>query len=132
MAKTTSNPVLSRNDIFTREVGFHDAPSSALSTEVPLTQTAPTGVGAPPLVGVPTMTINDVVVKTALLFVVGAVGVAIAWATGFQYGITIVAALVGFGLAMANIFMRRVSPPLVMAYALAEGVFLGGISSWYQ
>ena len=32
------------------------------------------------------MTINDVVVKTFLLFVVGAVGVGIAWSTGYTSG----------------------------------------------
>src|SRR6478609_10276641 len=104
MAKTTSNPVLSRNDIFTREVGFHDAPAAAGATEVPLTQTQPVGAGAPPLVDGPTMTINDVVVKTMILFVVGAVGVAISWSSGFNMALTWVAAFVGFGLAMANIF----------------------------
>src|SRR6478609_3230971 len=106
MAKTTSNPVLSRNDIFTREVGFHDAPAAATGTEVPLTQTQPVGAGAPPRVEGPTMTINDVVMKTMILFVIGAVGVAISWASGYNVALTWIAALVGFALAMVNIFMR--------------------------
>ena len=43
-----------------------------------------------------------------------------------------VAMLVGLGLGFANALKRSVSPALVMLYALAEGVFLGGISSWYN
>ena len=129
MRRETSNPVLSRSDVFTREgtVGFHDAPAG--SAEVPVT--AGQYQGAPPETGV-AMTINDVVVKTFLLFVVGAVGVAISYASGYNYGLTIGAALVGFGLAMVNIFKKQVSPPLVMAYALCQGVFLAGISAMYQ
>ena len=42
------------------------------------------------------------------------------------------AGLVGFGLAMVNIFKKQVSPPLVMAYAAAQGVFLGAISASYE
>jgi uncharacterized YccA/Bax inhibitor family protein len=42
------------------------------------------------------------------------------------------AALVGFGLAMVNIFKKQVSPALVLAYAGVEGIFLGGISRWYD
>jgi uncharacterized YccA/Bax inhibitor family protein len=33
---------------------------------------------------------------------------------------------------MVNIFKKQVSPPLVMAYAAAQGVFLGAISASYE
>jgi len=142
MRNTTNNPVLSRDDVFTRNgyASFHAPGAGAGATEVPLTQppvgapptqAKPIAADLPPYTG-PTMAINDVIVKTFLLFVVGSVGVAAAWSTGFQTGITLVAALVGFGLAMVNVFKRQVSPPLVMLYAFVEGVFLGGISAWYQ
>jgi len=133
--RTTSNPVLSRPDIFTREgtVGFHDAPAAhqhaPSQQDVPVT--APAGAGTPTVPGV-AMTINDVVVKTALLFVVGAVGVAISWASGYNLALTWGAMIVGFVIAMVNIFKRQVSPPLVMLYALCEGVFLAGVSAMYQ
>ena len=37
-------------------------------------------------------------------------------------------ALIGFVLALVNIFKKQPSPPLVIAYAVAEGIFLGGLS----
>ena len=35
-------------------------------------------------------------------------------------------------LALVNIFKKEPSPALVLAYAAAEGVFVGGISAWYE
>ena len=37
-------------------------------------------------------------------------------------------AFVGFGLAMVNSFKRVVSPPLVLAYAAFQGIFVGAFS----
>ncbi|MGL4339599.1 MAG: Bax inhibitor-1/YccA family protein [Rhodoglobus sp.] len=37
-------------------------------------------------------------------------------------------ALVGFVLALVNIFKKQPSPGLVIAYAVAEGIFVGGLS----
>ena len=45
------------------------------------------------------------------------------------------AALIGFVLSMVIIFKRMISPPLIIAYAVVEGVFLGAITGvfnqWY-
>ena len=38
----------------------------------------------------------------------------------------------GLGVGLVNSFMKRVSPPLVMLYAVLQGVMLGGISNWYS
>ncbi|MFN2496418.1 MAG: Bax inhibitor-1/YccA family protein [Pseudonocardiaceae bacterium] len=87
---------------------------------------APGYYGAPPAVERP-MTIDDVVTKTgitlAVLMLVGA-------ATYFSglWALALPAALVGFVLALVIIFKKMVSPPLIIAYAAVEGVFLGGIS----
>ena len=43
-------------------------------------------------------------------------------------GLYLVGALVGFALGMVNIFKRRVSPPLILAYSGFEGLALGAIS----
>src|SRR6478736_8543577 len=113
-SRTTSNPVLSRSDIFTRggtAVGFHDAPTA---------QEVPTGTQPAPIETYydgPTMTINDVVVKTFILFLVGAVGVAISWSSGYNMALTFGALIVGTILAFVNILKKKVSPGLVMAYA---------------
>lgn len=79
------------------------------------------------------MTIHDVIMKTSLNFGILFIGALFGWftATSMPY-IWIVAALAGFGVAMVNVFKREISPPLVMIYALLEGVALGGISYFYQ
>src|SRR5215207_2264114 len=73
------------------------------------------------------MTLDDVVMKTAAtLGVVVATG-AVAWI--FELGgLAIVGALVGFVLALVIAFKQSTNPALVLSYAAAEGLFLGGIS----
>lgn len=77
------------------------------------------------------MTIDDVVTKTgislALLMVTGAV----TWIFDL-YALALPAALIGFVLAMVIVFKKTVSPPLILAYAAVEGVFLGAISKWFE
>ena len=81
---------------------------------------------APPTLGRP-MTIDDVVTKTGITL---AVLVATGAATYFSglWGLALPAALIGFVLALVIVFKKMVSPPLILAYAAVEGVFLGGIS----
>ncbi|MFN8076736.1 MAG: Bax inhibitor-1/YccA family protein [Kineosporiaceae bacterium] len=80
------------------------------------------------------MTLDDVVVRTALVFgvLVLAAGATYTLLEPDQLGIALIAALVGFGLAMVNSFKREPSPPLILAYAAVEGVFVGGISLAYE
>lgn len=78
------------------------------------------------------MTMDDVVVRTSLLLGIVLVAGAFAWVANAGPGLVIGAALAGFALALVNIFKRQVSPPLVLAYAACEGVFLGAISHAYN
>ena len=79
------------------------------------------------------MTLNDVIVKTGICFVFLLAGAVVGWQTAFSAPwLFVVAMLVGFGLGLANAFKKRVSPPLVLAYALVQGVFLGAISNWFN
>ena len=78
------------------------------------------------------LTMDDVVVKTGLLLGIVVITGAAAWLANAPQGLVFGAALVGFGLAMVNIFKRQVVPALVLAYAACEGVFLGGISKVYN
>ena len=78
------------------------------------------------------LSMDDVVVKTGLLFAIVVVGGALSWTLGAPPGVVALAGIAGFALAMVNIFKRRVSPALVMAYAACEGVFLGAISHAYD
>jgi uncharacterized YccA/Bax inhibitor family protein len=78
------------------------------------------------------MTLNDVIVKTGISFVVLLVGAVFGWLTADTMPwLAWVALFVGLGLGLANAFKKQVSPPLVLLYALVQGVFLGAISQWY-
>jgi uncharacterized YccA/Bax inhibitor family protein len=74
------------------------------------------------------MTIDDVVARTGLLLVIAITAGTLSWAADVGFGLAIVAALVGFGLGMVNSFKKVPSPPLIMLYAAAQGVFLGAFS----
>jgi uncharacterized YccA/Bax inhibitor family protein len=85
------------------------------------------------------MTIDSVVQKTGLTLGVVVLVAAATWfltpdlnaspeALGGLYALGLVGALVGFALAMVNSFKKVVSPALVLAYSVAEGVFIGAFS----
>lgn len=91
------------------------------------------------------MTIDSVVQKTGLTIGVVVVAATATWMltgdfvsgqteaeqqaiAGNLYLLSMVGAFVGFGLAMVNSFKRVVSPPLVLAYAAFQGMFVGAFS----
>lgn len=118
----SNNPVFARSEPLrnaSQGVGFHHAP-------------APSAEDVAAIYGTPQrMTMDDVVVKTGILLAI-VVGVgAFSWAF-LPPGIALLGALVGFVLAMVNTFKKSVSPGLVMAYAVAQGAFLGAISRLYE
>lgn len=71
------------------------------------------------------MTMDDVVMRTAMTL--GAV-IAFAVVGWFVPALAIPGAIVGFVLGLVNAFKREPSPVLIMIYAAAEGLFLGGLS----
>jgi len=74
------------------------------------------------------MTLDDVIVKTAITLGVVVAAAAVAWWRIPDTLVTpafLAGALVAFAIAMVLSFSRKVSPALVMVYAAAEGVFLG-------
>lgn len=118
----SNNPVFSRSEPLraaSQGVGFHTP--------------APSAEDVAAIYGTPQrMTMDDVVIKTGILLAI-VVGVgAASWYLQVPIGIALLAGLVGFVLAMVNIFKKQVSPGLVMAYAAAQGVFLGVISASYE
>lgn len=81
------------------------------------------------------LTYDEVVVKSGLVLgtiagVALLTGILTAANQSAQMAVWTIGALVGFVLAMVNVFKKQVSPALVMAYAVFEGLFLGGISGW--
>lgn len=77
------------------------------------------------------LTLDDVVAKTAT--VLGVAIVAGGLTAYFQaYALMIPALIVGLVLAMVVIFKRSTNPALILSYAAAEGVLLGGLSGWFN
>jgi uncharacterized YccA/Bax inhibitor family protein len=98
-----------------------------------LKQGAPTAAQVQEIYSTPQrLTMDDIVMKTGLLLGIILVTGAAAWIADVGPGLVFGSALIGFGLAMVNIFKRQISPPLVLAYAAFEGVFLGAISHAYN
>ncbi|MDF2045351.1 MULTISPECIES: Bax inhibitor-1/YccA family protein [Microbacterium] len=88
------------------------------------------------------MTIEDTVFKTLALFGVLVVGAVVGWIWSMA-GVSvanpspsaapmIVGGLVGFVLAMVAIFKKKPSVPVFLAYAAFEGLFVGGISAFFE
>lgn len=109
-----ANPALSNNPAF-RNNSTVSATQLEELYERPAASPADTG----------RMTYEDTAVKTVVLFAVLLATSAVGW---FVPALAIVGALVGFALAMVNTFKREPSVPLIVLYAAAEGLFVGGIS----
>jgi uncharacterized YccA/Bax inhibitor family protein len=78
------------------------------------------------------MTLDDVLVKTGISIAVLIPMAALGWMLmPSNPWVVWVAALAGLGLGLGNTFKKAVSPPLILAYAAAQGIFLGGISWFY-
>ncbi|MFI9806235.1 Bax inhibitor-1/YccA family protein [Streptomyces sp. NPDC052301] len=144
----SSNPVFSRRG-FSRDngyAGFNTAPQAGYAgnpyAQNPYAQNpyAQQGVqyGAPPQAPATTdrMTMDDVVVRSALTLGTVAVGAVLAWAllpvSTTSYGLAVGSALIAFVLAMVQSFKRTPVPALILGYAAFEGVFLGVISEMYN
>jgi uncharacterized YccA/Bax inhibitor family protein len=153
----SSNPVFSRRG-FSRDngyAGFNTAPQAggaAVGTQGnpyaqqggnpyatnPYAQQAPQQYGAPPQAPVRTggMTMDDVVVRSAMTLGTVVVGAVLAWAllpvSPTSYGLAIGAALIAMVFALIQSFKRKAAPALILTYAAFEGVFLGVISEMFN
>jgi len=80
------------------------------------------------------LTIDDVVMKTIGLFTIVLIFGAVGWQLSPSYGIGIwgvgLVGILGLGIAIA--FKKTVSVPLILAYAVFEGLFVGAISESYS
>jgi uncharacterized YccA/Bax inhibitor family protein len=123
----------SRNPVLNREFGqrqyatFHDAPPSNQTLQ---DMYDGPGRGA---VDSRAMTLDDVVVKTGILFTILVAAAVAGWYVVQQApAFVFVAAIAAFVLGLVVSVRRTTSPPLIMLYAALEGFFLGGISWWSQ
>lgn len=74
------------------------------------------------------LTYDDVIIKTGGLLALLVVVAAATYTIEPLRNLWFIGAIVGFVLALVNSFKRTPSPALITLYAVAEGVFLGGIS----
>jgi uncharacterized YccA/Bax inhibitor family protein len=121
----SNNPVFNRSEAFTAH-GTSTAAAGMTAAELQDLYDQPSAT--PVQTG--RMTYDDVVMKTGAVFALVLVGAAIGWFV--VPGVWFVAMLVGFGLGLVNAFKKEPSPPLILAYGLVQGVFLGGISLWFN
>ncbi len=144
------NPIFSRLDqqtegssgfAYAEGVAAYDQAGRSAPTQAPVQPGAqqPFGSAPPAPAGRPTgsvyepvtdrMTIDDVIVRAGMAIAVlipGAlIGYTLAESMPWLY---LGAMFVGLGLGLVNAFKRAVSPPLILAYAFVQGIFLGGIS----
>jgi uncharacterized YccA/Bax inhibitor family protein len=133
----------SNNPVFARSEEFNRASSNAYpGYGDTVTDPSQWGTGTPGQVDERRMTVDSVVQKTAIsIALVFAAAFATWWYVGdvssnadlTQVGML---AMLGAGgaflLSLVNSFKRLISPALVMAFALAEGVALGAISKLFE
>jgi len=148
----TNNPVLSRYE-------KADAPGFAYtegrtafaqaSGEAPTATPAPTRPTTQPVGTPPTgddaqfqtitaggglrVTLNDVIVKSAIMFGLVVAFAFVGWnLIGAAPGLLLPIFIVAIALAFVNALKKSVSPALMLIFAVAEGLMLGGISTWYN
>jgi uncharacterized YccA/Bax inhibitor family protein len=80
------------------------------------------------------MTMDDVVTKTGVAFLVTVLAAAATWALPVSTGLAIAfpAMFVGLILGLVISFKQIANPAATLAYAAVEGVFLGGISEIFN
>jgi uncharacterized YccA/Bax inhibitor family protein len=136
----------SSNPVFTRSEGFNGRGGS-VATSPSEWKVDLDGAGSSPTHterGAGRMTIDTVVEKTAISLGLVIATAAVAWfligdlndadpskadaAFGLAASLAIGGALLGLVLSLVNSFKKVVSPPLVMAYAVVEGAFVGAFS----
>ncbi|MDQ1586825.1 MAG: hypothetical protein QOH80_2190 [Actinomycetota bacterium] len=122
------NPVFNNSKVFSRQgyAGFTEAPPAS-------PQELQDMYNAPSATGLQTgrMTIDDVVVKTGLMF---AVLLPLAVVNYFLQSplLTFGGVVVGLVLGLVVSFKQSTNAGLILAYAAAEGLFLGGISRAFE
>jgi uncharacterized YccA/Bax inhibitor family protein len=127
----SSNPAFTNSPAFSNRRGAVDAYlNQSAATQTVDAQQLDTMYGRPSATPVDTdrMSYEDTIMKTAISFGILLVGAVVGWIIPI---LALPAALIGFVLAMVNIFKKKPSPGLILTYAAVEGVFVGGISQLF-
>ncbi len=140
----SSNPILTRQQAFAPaeprgyNQGYSQGGLGQPGQQFPGYQPGQAPYGMPPQE--PTkaegrMTMDDVILKTAILFAVMMVTGAATFfllPPSLLYPVIIISALAGFVTSFVVAMRRKVSPALVIPFAILEGFFVGGMSRIFE
>jgi uncharacterized YccA/Bax inhibitor family protein len=124
----TSNPVFSNSAPF--KAGGNAAVDASLSSQqLEEMYASPSATSTQ----MRRMTLDDVVMRTGIMFVVLLATAVIGWqiASSMMW-VPFVAAVVALVIGLVISFKQSTNPALILSYAAVEGIFVGGISKWYQ
>lgn len=135
-----SNPALSNNPALNGKTlsadelrRIYDQPAAQTQRpgiDVPASEASYGGVQHPPVApSDKPMTYENTISKTILLFVIVLAFGAVGWQLP---GLALPAAIGGLVLGLVNAFKKQPSVPLIVLYAVFQGVFLGGISGVFE
>lgn len=137
----------SSNPVFQRSEQFNGKGGNLYGNQTQAGDPFTWGVGSstPPTHTVPStrMTIDSVVQKTAITLGLVFAAAVVTWMMtpdlrsadanlGPIIGAVTIGSLAAFALSMVNAFKRVISPALVMAFAVAEGIALGALSKLFD
>ena len=135
-----SNPALSNNPALNGKTlsadelrRIYDQPAAQTQRpgiDVPASEASSGGIQHPPVApSDKPMTYENTISKTILLFVIVLAFGAIGWQLP---ELAFPAAIGGLVLGLVNAFKKQPSVPLIVLYAVFQGVFLGGISGVFE
>ena len=116
----TSNPAFNRSAVF-QDTGRQPISMEQLEELYGRPAATPSDTGR--------MTYNDTIMKTLISFGLVLVGAVVGWVVPI---LALPAAIAGLVLALVNIFKKKPSRGLVLSFAAAQGVFVGGISAIFN
>ncbi len=127
----SSNPAFSGKTLTAEELNrIYNQPAADLQRPGVDRPAEPQAAPLPPEAGsARPMTYENTISKTVLLFVILLAGGAVGW---FFPLLMIPAAIIGLVLGLVNAFKKQPSVPLIVLYAAFQGVFLGGISMFFE
>lgn len=130
----TNNPALNGKTLTAEELHrIYDQPAADLhrpGVDEPVAATTGDGAQLPPVVGSDRpMTYENTISKTVIMFLIVLAFGAVGW---FVPVLMLPGAIVGLVLGLVNAFKKQPSVPLILGYAAAEGLFLGGISGFFE
>ena len=137
----SNNPALNGKTLTAEELNrIYDQPAAnlqrpgidgAAASAAVVGAAAHTSMGQhPPVVGSDQpMTYENTISKTVFLFILVVAGAGVGW---WMPILMLPGAIVGLVLGLVNAFKKEPSVPLIIGYAVAQGLFLGGFSMFME